>query len=303
MAGFTGFVDNTNGTNAHENFIDLVEAKANLNGWTTLRKLNTGGVGDARRYELIMQGVGLSGDQEIFIGYRAYQDSTLDYYNIDGAVFTGYLASNTWEAQPGFFDVGCCAHNQRIDYFMNVNAQRIVFCLKVGNPVYEHIYLGRFFQNATPDQYPYPVVAIGSITASMPIRYSLVEASLPSPNLHRMGYLGNSTSSNNALVGLRFVSGSWSQPYVAPWGVGGATLLRDTNNSYALSDLILSGNNSLNPSTVINNIYGWLDGVKHCTGFNLTVEATTTVDVRTYVILQDVNRNAIDSFIALDITP
>ena len=163
MSGFVGFVDNSNGTNAHENFVNWLETQALANGWTTMRKANTGGSGDARVWELIMRGNGLSGTEQIFVGVRAYQNSTADWYNLEWGVFSGYVDTSAWNAQPGYYSVSCCAHNQRIDYWVNINPQRWVGVLKVGTPVYEHFYVGKFFANASPAQYPYPVVAIGTI--------------------------------------------------------------------------------------------------------------------------------------------
>ena len=283
MAYEIGFVDNT-GTEgvAHWQMLLKIKTLAEANGWTTLRYLNPTPYTDPSVVrELILKGTGLSGDQEIFIGFRAYQEVTADYYNLSVAGFTGYVAGNAFTAQPGYFGSGVPAHNNRIDYWLAVNAQRIAFGLKVGTPVYEHGYAGYFLPYATPSQYPYPLVVGGMLSGVPATRFS--------DTSHSMPYKGS-----RANFKVRFVDGTWKQIDTWPWNnnyLAGTTQLRDTASTYPLLPVLLTDSGP--------NLYGELDGVHYISGFNNAVENTLTIGGSTYVVLQDVARTGFTDYIAL----
>lgn len=286
MAHEISFVDNT-GTEgvAHWQFLLKIKALAEANGWTTLRYLDPVPYTDNTVVrELILQGEGLGGTDEIFIGFRAYQSQSADVYNISMAAFTGYVAGNAFTAQPGFIESGIPAHNNRIDYWLVVNAQRIVFGLKIGTPVYVHGYVGKFLPYATPGQYPYPVVCAGMLNGTPLTRFSDTVYSMP--------YRGT-----RANMRMRFVDGVWRQPDCYPWNnarLAGGTQLRDTGNNYKPLAVVLNDN--------YPNIYGELDGVFSISGFNNATENTMTIDGVDYVILQDVSRNGFIDYIALELS-
>ena len=64
----------------------LLESHHSSNGWSTPRYVNPT---DGSNRELIMRGVGLSGTEQIFIGFRSYHSVASDYYNLSVAAFTG----------------------------------------------------------------------------------------------------------------------------------------------------------------------------------------------------------------------
>lgn len=279
MAYETGFVDNT-GTEgvAHWQMLLKIKTLAEANGWTTLRYLNPTPYTDSTVIrELILQGAGLSGDQQIFIGFRAYQDQTADYYNLSVAGFTGYVSGNAFTAQPGYFESGVPAHNNRIDYWLAVNAQRIAFGLKVGTPVYEHGYAGYFLPYATPSQYPYPLVVGGMLSGVPGTRFS--------DTSHSMPYKGN-----RANFKARFVDGTWKQILSQPWANTYLSALRDTAGGYTLIPVALYDT---------SNVYGELDGIYQISGFNNAVENTLTIGGVPYVVVQDVGRTGFSDYIAL----
>lgn len=283
MAYQTGFVDNTGSEGiAHWQMLLLIKTFAEANGWTTLRYLNPTPYTDPTVIrELILQGVGLSGTEAIFIGFRAYQDQGADYYNLSTAGFTGYVAGNTFVTQPGYIESGVPAHNNRIDYWLVVNAQRIAFGLKVGTPVYEHGYAGKFLPYATPGQYPYPMFVGGMLSGVPATRFS--------DTAHSMYAKGNCANAR-----MRFVDGAWHQPESWPWNndyLAGSTQLRDTGSNYKLLPVVL---NDSGP-----NIYGELDGVYSISGFNNATENTLTIGGVDYVVLQDVARNGFTDYLAL----
>ena len=285
MAFESDFVDDTGSLGiAHRQFLLVVQALAELNGWETLRYKTD----DATSHELILKGEGLSGSEEIFVGLRTYQDVSADYYNLAIAGFTGYLPGNVWAGQPGFIESGIPAHNQRIDYWLAINAQRIAFGLKVGTPVYTTGYAGKFFQYGVPSQYPYPVAVMGMLNGAAATRYS--------DAAYTMGFKGNTAGgTNRPNCRIRTLDGLWRYPETWPWNnanVGGATnQLRDTNSQYPVMPVILCDNTP--------NVYGELDGIGYVSNFNNTVESTVEVDGTDWICLQDVGRTSFNDYVAL----
>lgn len=282
------FVSNTSGSFAlaHYNLIEEIEDFCSTNGYTTLRYDTSG-----TNHELIMRAPGLSGTEEIFLGLRTYHDVGADYYNLLLGVFTGYIAGNTFDTQPGATLKGLPAHNNRIDYWLTQNGQRIALGLKVGTPVYEHGYLGKFLPNARPSQYPYPVVCAGAFNGAAATRFS--------ETTHDFYPRG----AGNARMALR-TPGGWIAPHCSPWsnpflcgtGVSSSQLqLRDTGDNYPLMPIVLHDNAA--------NLYGQLDGVFHISGFNNATENTVVISGETYVVLQSVWRTGHTDYIAMRLDP
>lgn len=231
--------------------------------------------------ELILKGKGLSRTEEIFVGFRTYQDASADYYNLLAGVFTGYVAGNSFDTQPGARLSGVPAHNQRIDYWLTLNGQRIALAMKVGTPVYELAYVGKFLPYARPGQYPYPLICSGMLSGAPATRFS--------DTAHSVGIKGN-----RANFGMRFNDGTWRQPECWPWNnayvAGATTQQRDTGGQYVLNPVVLSD---------ASGIYGELDGVRHISGFDNAVENSLTVDGADWVVFQDVWRTGFNDYFAL----
>jgi hypothetical protein len=240
--------------------------------WKVLR-WDDGGGNPAAVRELIMQGSGHTGMEEIFIGFRSYHSVASDYYNLAVSGFIGYVPGNTFETQPGYVESGIPCHNLRIDYWLSANPARIAGGLKVGTPVYQSFYAGFFLPYATPSQYPYPLFVGGMFNSAMPAkRYSDTDYSF---------------------------DGSWRTTVVYPLSANngsstnGYSIINDTNDVYSMEPLILEDS--------APNIYGQLEGVFAITGFNNVVENTLTVDGVDYVVIQDVFRTGFNAYIALEL--
>lgn len=269
-----GFVDNSGGVLAHYKMLAKIRDFASANGWQVLRYNDV-----AVAHELILKGKGYSGNDEIFVGFRTYQLESADYYNLLAGVFTGYVPGNTFDTQPGARLSGVPAHNNRIDYWLTLNPQRIALAMKVGTPVYESCYVGKCLPYARPSQYPYPVVCAGMLNGAAAARFS---------DPHSMGYKGSS-----AALGLRTNDG-WMNPVCYPWGnneLNGATQLRDTGGTYQLIPIELHDG--------VKNIWGSLDGVFYISGFNNAVENTLVLDGIEYAVIQDVGRTGFSDYYAL----
>lgn len=268
-----GYVDNSSGTLAHYKMLEKIRDVAVASTFWTVMRYDT----SIANRELILKGKGYTGTEEIYVGVRTYQDSSADYYNLCVATFTGYVPSNSFDTQPGVRLSGVPAHNQRIDYWLTVNPQRIACCMKVGTPVYEHFYIGKFFPYARPSQYPYPIVCAGMLSGAAATRYSDTSHSVP--------YKGNRVN-----LSMRFNTGVYLQPEAYPWNntyLAGTTQLRDTNDNYPLLPIILND---------ANGIYGELDGIRYVSGFNNVVENTCGPD---WVVMQDVSRTGFTDYIAM----
>lgn len=312
MAYKIGFVDNAS-VLAHYAMLgaikDFLESDAALvaagQQWQVLRYETV----SANR-ELILKGTGLSGTEEIFIGFRTYQSVSADYYNLVVGVFTGYVPGNSFDTQPGAMISGVPAHNQRIDYWMTANGQRIAMGLKVGTPVYEHAYAGKYFPYAAPGEYRAPLVCGGMLNGVPATRFS--EAT------HSMPYKGN-----RANMRQRSNAGAWLQPECYPFNntllCGTAvndTQVRPTGSQYFPLRIEL---------TDAGSVYGSLDGVYYIPGFdNATenvlqmggsgvvdqagktvtqiVEEILGVDGRAFVVLQDVGRTGFSDYIAMEMS-
>ncbi|QIE87329.1 hypothetical protein [Pseudomonas nitroreducens] len=284
MPNEVGFVDNSGGTLAHYKMLQRIRDFASANGYQVLRYDTV----PANR-ELILKAPGLSGTEEIYVGFRTYQDASADYYNLLAATFTGYVAGNTFDTQPGARLSGVPAHNNRIDYWLTLNGQRIALAMKVGTPVYESAYVGKMLPYARPSQYPYPVVCAGMLNGAAATRFS--------DTAHSMPYKGQRTN-----MALRTNDG-WIQPYCYPWNnseIANTSLssygqMRDTGGVYYLLPIELNDNTA--------NLWGRLDGIFYISGFNNAVENTLVIDGVTYVVIQDVSRTSHIDYYAMRMDP
>lgn len=279
MPNSIGYVDNSGGTLAHYRMLEKIRDVAVASGFWTVMRYDTAPV----NRELILKGVGYTGTEEIYVGFRTYHDVSADYYNLLAGVFTGYVSSNSFDTQPGARLSGVPCHNNRVDYWLTVNPQRIACVMKVGTPVYEHFYVGKFFPYARPSQYPYPVICGGMLSGAAATRFS--------ETTHSMPYKGN-----RANLGMRFNTGVWLQVEAWPWNNGYITstsafsqsgTLRDSSNTYPLLPVILND---------ANGLYGELDGVKFISGFNNVTENTCGTD---WVVFQDVWRTGFTDYLVL----
>lgn len=307
MATYTGFVDGTGGINAHEKFLDVLQQKGEANGWTTLRSglsPDSGPDPTTRRKELIMRGVGLSGTEQIFAGFRTYQNPNADYYNMSIAGMMGFVSANLWSLQPQMYESGIPLHNNRIDYWINVNAQRFLFAAKVGTPVYVMGHTGKFFPIASPQQYPDPLFCGGMfVNGAEARRFDSTNYFFP--------WFGRLSSAGDDPTGARVrrMDGTWFKPSFPDWvapirsqSFTVAARMRETLGQYPLSRLTLC-DWIANTTTPVSNEFGWIDGVYRIPGFNNAVENTVTIAGKTYLVMQSVNNTSNDYYVAMDITP
>lgn len=260
-----GLLQKLGGDDTHYQFLARIKALAEANGWTTLR-YDTVSVDR----ELILTSAGLSGTEEIYVGFKTYQNVSSDYYNFVAATFIGYISANSFYTQPGIKYSGVPGHNNAIEYFMNINPQRIVAMLKVGTPVYEHFYVGKFFPYARPSEWPSPLICAGMLLNAPATRFDNTAYVFP---YHGYGV--------NAAVQMyiRDLLGNWVKTWNYPFSnrrsesnalAGPSICMVPCGEYYQLEPIILCDNTLINTSP--SNVWGELDGVFFCSGFNNTVE-------------------------------
>lgn len=212
---------------------------------------------------VILEGVG-GGADEIIIGWRTFSSIPSDYYNLELHGMTGYSASLPLDEQPGispgfyeealvtdFSGAYLVATSVSFNYFININAYRIIVTIAVGS-VYNHAYLGWGNRFATSTEYPYPMIIAGSasrpeVTTGEVIKHStLVDPwGINSNDLGPMKIYGTDGTwydvrnrGGTALKDERCVA-----PCQAPQGASGTPSLpedRFMGNGLRFSDIIFS---------------------------------------------------------------
>ncbi len=329
-------VTGTLGDEAHYKVLAAIKNLAEANGWTTLRYVGTGAV-----QELILNSQGLSGTEDIYIGFRTYQSTSSDYYNILVGTFTGYVSGNTFDAQPGVKLSGVPCHNNAVTYFITANEQRIAGCFKVGTPVYTHFYAGKMFPYSRPGEFPSPLICAGMFDGAATKRFSDGDFAFP--------YHGRESgnSSRPSRLWMRDQAGSWRRLSHWPFsnsssgtdgtigshapanygyigGAGGRRALVPAGTNYQPQPILLYDLFTASGSDFAGNVFGELDGVFQVSGFNNGTEnvlqaggtyvdptglaiADHVADIltaggRAFVVLQDVAQTDWRSFIALEMT-
>lgn len=227
----------------------------------------------AKEAQLIMRGPGLSGSEELFVGMQGYSLATSDIFNWRLRGMTGYVASSTFEGQPGEFgsSIGIPLWDGVIEYWLAANGQRIALVAKV-ETTYHTMYLGSVLPYATPGQWPYPLAAAGMLPADTLTRYS------------DLGITGP-WSAASARLRLRSAGGAWVTPDCWPWV--NALTLRDVPGGYGVVPVHL---------TDAGNVYGELDGVAQASGFGNAVENTIDVGGVDHLVVQDAHRTGIRDY-------
>lgn len=288
------------GPDAHLQLIEVLRALAESAGWTTLR-FDT----STAERELILRSAGTTGEEEITVGFKTYQNVAADYYNLLAATMIGYVPAAPFEAQPGIKTSGVPAHNQAVSYFLTANPRRIVGALKVGSPIYAHVYVGKALAYARPKEFPSPLVVAGHFDGREAKRYS---------DLHWFPYKGRRGSIeagyNDGFLLLRDAGGAWKKVQISPFGNGQAT---DTTYAGLAGEYVGrsgTGNRCLVPAGTLHqpqplelydmsfgaydaetrtypssgSVYGLLDGVSFVSGYNnasenvLQLEGSAVVD-------------------------
>jgi hypothetical protein len=226
------------------------------NGWTTLRWVA------GTELEWIAKGPGLSGKEEVFIGISTYSASAPGIYNWRIATFTGYVEGNTFATQPGAVIKGVPLSFGIMPFRFIVNGQRIIVTMDVQG-YHQAMYLGKYFPQATPSEYPHPMCSAGMLNSASLTKYNATYDSLGSGVRYDAPFTGGVDT-----MSLTLRDGSVIKPksWIHDNGVGaGHTIDSTTVQHFYLRDSLIDtgGYFPLFPIILMDstNIYGELDGV------------------------------------------
>ncbi len=264
-------------------------------GWTQLQT-------EASPNRVLYQAPGLSGLEEIHIGFRLYEDVPGDIYGLYGWMARAYDSGADMQAQPGhsterFHPLWETA----TPYWFIGNGQRIIIITKIAS-TYWASYLGKFLQYGTPSEYGQPYYCGLAYTA--PIRYSSIDERVRcffDPNNARIldpngswftvsnYYEQNGESRQN--------TGRFVLPYNSHLSYTESRwreLRNNVDDSYTVNPLILS--KYVSPDY---DLYGELDGAYAVSGFSAASEDTLTIGGQTYMMVQNGFRTARYYFAAI----
>lgn len=282
------------GLDAHYQVLAALKALAESAGWTTLRYDTA-----MPERELILRSTGTTGEEQITVGFKAYQSVAADYYNLLAATMTGYVAGASFETQPGIKTSGVPCHNQAVTYCLTANPRRIVGAFKVGSPIYAHCYVGKALPYARPGEFPSPLIVAGHFDGRDAKRYS---------DPHWFPYKGVRGSSdsgyNDGHLYLRDQAGAWKKVQLSPFGNGANNAVTSSalagepvgNSGAGYRCLVPAGtlhqpqplelydmrlgpyDGVINAYPTSGNLYGVLDGVSFVSGYNNASENVLQLD-------------------------
>jgi len=248
------------------------------------------GTGTLVDREVIWKAPGLSSTEQIYIGIKTYQNVSLGYYNFRINAFTGYLASNSWNTQPGrvSYNITIPLWAGAIDYdFCGDGAHLFVYCNVSGND--HSFYIGKPLPYCTPDQWPYPLIVAGMVPSDT--------ATLYSDNSQVAWWKGNR---NN--LAMKFVDGTWRTPQVLTSQM--SNTIRNTKANSTATEVAMPGYWGLHSLILSENITGYVNnycelyGVYFISGFSNTSGNTITIGGDTYKVIGDITKTGFKDYIA-----
>lgn len=277
--------------------------------------------------EMIWMAPGNDGLRQIYVGALLFSDSGADYYNWRLGAFNGYSSGQAFTSQPGFLGTpGPVINlwNSTIPYWFVANGQRVTVFAKVST-LYMSCYLGLLNTYIAPGQWPYPVVAGGSMAwsnepaaASANWRYSYSGNQMHS---FWRGYPFYGAGNTDCSCRIRLADGTFIgvENYTAndviangrPASVwpfacdssssgsrGFQNIRENLDGSYPLLPIVFSSDRGVTAGQDVNT-WGELDGIRATTGHANAPENTIKDGLLTYVVFQDISRNEKDCFCAL----
>lgn len=274
--------------------------------------------------DIVLRGPGLSGQDQVYVGMRLYQDPIGDTFFIQTRGMTGVLPTGLHYADhvnvtPSyvrmFLDVGT------MSYWFVANGRRFMVVVKISTN-FETMYAGLFLPYATPLSYPYPFFLGGSagpIDSDGPFSWRSENANhshFPWP--HNTNYYTTGAIEANAWI--IDPAGSWKR-FANSGGTPSTPCVigpEYTDGDYFTSNdgwydprFIMTrtmdaygGDRILVPCTLIqkdptDQTYGILDGAFRCQGVANSAENLITVDGLDHLVVQNVYRSDFNDYWAM----
>lgn len=272
--------------------------------------------------QLIIKGIG-GGSDSIYSGLRIFADAGANNYAFELQGLIGYNSGSLFHNQPGAVPDNYPAMaliNSTMAYWFICNDRCYKIIVRVASGIYHSCYMGWMLPYGTPVQWPYPMVAAGSTfvdfvnNSSKPLVYSNSDG--------RTGSFWNPQNANNnkGQLCIRDAAGSWRRPIhqlANQTGTAASTKctgvwpyvekLRDNYNGILnMRNCLDDTTYTLNPIIPVEgganmNLYGEFQGVKHVSGFNQSAENIIQFGGNDWLVVNDVFRNAGDSFAAFEL--
>ena len=279
--------------------------------WTSLRR-TTG-------TEMIWQGPGNGGLDQVIVGAQIFSNVSADYYNWRLGGFTAFDSSLAFDMQAGYVGgFGQSSNspvlplwNSTIPFWFIASGRRVIVIANVST-VYVSCYLGLLASYMAPGAFPYPLVVGGSMAweNSEPAANSTSwrwSYSGPEMAAFPIGRTATIPFDTGAGLRLRLINGVWrgfSSSSVNTGGPGGIWPYGWVNPSSWDWRPDLDGGYSLLPIVLMDgtpNVFGELEGVKAMTGFSQAVGNTVVINGISYLVVQNTFRNTESDYFAVQL--
>lgn len=271
--------------------------------------------------DIVLRGPGLSGQDQVYVGMRLFQDPIGDTFFIQTVGMTGVLPAGLHyrdhvNVTPNFVRMFLDAGT--MSYWFVANGRRFMVVVKISTN-FETMYAGLFLPYATPLSYSYPFFLGGSAgptAAAGPFNWRsentnhthfawphnenyaspAVDSNAwlmdPAGSWKRLANSGG-TSGTPCCMGPEFTGGDYfpSDSYGARW------IMTRTTDAYG-------GDRILVPCTLIqkdptDQTYGILDGAFRCQGVTNSAENLITADGVDHLVVQNVYRSDFNNYWAM----
>jgi hypothetical protein len=263
--------------------------------WTLLSTVGT---------SRLLHAPGLSGTEEIGVGFDVVGDLGTDAFALIGWMFRDYNPALAHLAQVGYS--GRRYHpvwNTGMDYWFIANGQRVIIVTKVST-IYTASYLGKFLPWGAPGEYPQPYYM--GMPRATNTRWSSTSEDFR--NFFDPGEGGALNLPTSAwIVTSNFFQSSSEQASNTNshvWPYKAAINSRDSTAVYRLLRENIDGTYNLIPlilcsSTPTKDVYGDLDGAYAIPAFSAASEDIVEIDGDDYLIIQNVFRTQRYYYVAL----
>lgn len=236
--------------------------------------------------EIVLQGPGTAGTDEILVGIKPYFSVGLDYYNL---ALVGMTIYNPAFAILDQVNNGSTRMlhlwNLPIDYWFIANGRRFIVIARVSN-VYQVAYGGFLLPYVRPSLWPYPMF-VGGCSGATTARWS--------EQSEDVGAFFNAAGNSSTLlfpdvlwrtVRNRAINNSGEGSIVANPYYHDTTQVRENlDGSYTLDPVVIACGSPYDAQL------GRLEGVYRVSGFGNTAENTITIGDTTYLVVPDTFRN------------
>ena len=174
--------------------------------------------------ELLLQGPGNAGTDQIFIGFLEVRDTGIAVFNWQLFGFTGFNTVLDLVDQPGFSYISpneiasfVPLTDGSIECWLHVTPRALSAVMRIGS-TYQSFYAGFLNPFSTPIEYPYPLYIAGTTTKW---NKSFSASGLSQSGIVDPGAATESGGNIRGPGGLRFFDGTWQ--FVKNWQFGGST--------------------------------------------------------------------------------